>query len=257
VTRVINIVSGKGGVGKTTLTSNLAYVLSELGQDVVAIDANLTTPHLGLHLGLPLVQNTLTDVLRGDIGLRNAMYSHPLGFKVVPASMNVNDLKGVDIGKLTGVTLNLIGKTDYVLTDCAPGLGRESISAIESAIETLIITTPELPSVADALKTARIAESTGKQVLGVVVNRVRGKWHELTKKEIEEMVGVPVLVEIPEDRNVSRSIAVKTPLVNYNPNSPASMEIKRLAHALVGVPFRHRKPRSFRLLDRLIGWLTG
>jgi len=119
-----------------------------------------------------------------------------------------------------------------------------------------IITNPDLPSVADALKMAKIAESQGKQVLGTVVNRVKGKWHELTRKEIEEMVGATVLVEIPEDRNVSMSIAAKTPVVNYDPNSPASIEIRKLAHMFVGLPFNVKKPRSFRLLERLIGWLT-
>jgi len=234
MTRLIVCASGKGGVGKTSLVSNLATALSDLGQDVVAVDANLTTPNLGLHLGMPLASNTLHDVLKGETRIRDATYPHPLGFNIIPASMNVNDLKNVDVGRLPEVTLNLIGKPDYVILDCAAGLGREAISAVEAANEVLIITNPDLPSVADALKMAKIAESQGKQVLGTVVNRVKGKWHELTRKEIEEI----------------------TPVVNYDPNSPASIEIRKLAHMFVGLPFNVKKPRSFRLLERLIGWLT-
>lgn len=256
MTRLIVCASGKGGVGKTSLVSNLATALSDLGQDVIAVDANLTTPNLGLHLGIPLASNTLHDVLKGETRIRDATYPHPLGFNIIPASMNVNDLKNVDVGRLPEVTLNLIGKPDYVILDCAAGLGREAISAVDAANEVLIITNPDLPSVADALKMVKIAESQGKQVLGTVVNRVKGKWHELTRKEIEEMVGTQVLVEIPEDRNVSMSIAAKTPVVNYDPHSPASIEIRRLAHMFVGLPFNVKKPRSFRLLERLIGWLT-
>ncbi|HKZ45122.1 MAG TPA: cell division ATPase MinD [archaeon] len=257
MTRLITIIGGKGGVGKTTLTSNLTTALTNLGQNVIAVDANLTTPNLGLHLGLPLTSKNLQDVLRGEAKIREATYSHPLGFSVMPASMNINDLKNVDVGRLPEVTLNLIGRADYVIMDCAAGLGREAVSAIEAATEVLIITNPDLPSVADALKTVRIAESQGKKIVGVVVNKVSGKWHELTRREIEEMLGAPVLVEIPEDKNVSKSIATKNPIVNRNPNSPASVEVRRLAHQLVGVPFKYSKPRSYRLLDRMVNWIIG
>jgi septum site-determining protein MinD len=257
MTRVIVCASGKGGVGKTTLVSNLAANLTELGQQVIAIDANLTTPNLGLHLGLHLAPRTLHDVLRGDVKIKNATYIHPLGFGVIPASMNLNDLKDVDVGRLPEVTLNLLGKADYVILDCAAGLGREAISALSASTEVLVVTNPDLPSVADALKTVRVARGTGKSITGVVVNRIKGREHELTKSEIEEMLEAPVLAEIPEDKNVSKSIANKTPLVNFNPDSPASIEIRRLAHFLCGKPFKYKGPKNFRILDRLVGWMTG
>jgi septum site-determining protein MinD len=66
MTRTICILGGKGGVGKTTLTSNLASALAELGKDVIAIDANLTTPNLGMHLGLHFAPNTIHQVLKGQ-----------------------------------------------------------------------------------------------------------------------------------------------------------------------------------------------
>jgi len=257
MTRIIVCTSGKGGVGKTTLVSNLASTLTDLGQKVIAVDANLTTPNLGLHLGYHLAPKTLHDILRGDVKIKNATYSHPLGFSIIPASMNINDLKDVDVGRLPEVTLNLLGKADYVILDCAAGLGREAISAISASTEVLVVTNPDLPSVADALKTVRIARGTGKAVTGVVVNRVRNREHELTKKEIEEMLEAPVLAEIPEDKNVSKSIANKNPLVNFDPGSPASVEIRRLAHLLCGKPFRPKIPKNFRILDRLVGWMTG
>lgn len=255
MTRIINIVSGKGGVGKTTLTSNLAYALTELGEDVIAIDTNLTTPHLGLHLGIHLAPNTLHDVLRGDTNLSDAIYPHPSGFKILPASMSINDLTGVDIGKLPEITSKLSGTTDYVLMDCAPGLGREAVSSIKAADELILVTSPELPSVADALKTLKIAEKVGKKILGVVVNRVRGKWYELTKWEIEETLNLPVLVEIPEDANVSKSVTIKMPLVEYDSFSPAAIEIRRLAHQLTGREFGFEKSK-LSILDRFIKWVT-
>lgn len=257
MTRFISVISGKGGVGKTTLVSNLSAALAELGQDVIAIDVNPTTANLGVHLGLHLSPNTLHGVLRGDIDLSSAIYPHPLGFKVVPSSMNINDLVNVDIGKLPEVTLSLRGKADYVLLDSAAGLGREAMSAMTAAEEILLITNPELPSVLDALKTAKLAETTGKKIIGVVVNRIKDKWYELGRWEIEKTLDLPILAEIPEDKNVSKSLLLKMPVMQFAPDSPASLEIKRLAHSLVGKEFTPRKRRRFRILDRLVEWMVG
>src|SRR4030042_6303031 len=127
MTRLIVITSGKGGVGKTTLTSNLAAALTDFGQKVTVIDGNLTTPNLGLHLGLHLPKKTLHDVLRGDTRLKDAIYPHTYGFDVIPASLGINDLKGVDVTRLPEVTFSLLGRSDYVIIDSAAGLGKEAL----------------------------------------------------------------------------------------------------------------------------------
>ncbi len=256
MTRIILLTSGKGGVGKTTIASNLAYALTELGEDVIAVDANLTTPNLGLCMGIPLAQHTLHDVLRRETKLRNAVYMHPYGFKLIPASMSIKDLGGVDVGRLPSVTLSLLGQADYVIMDCSAGLGREATSAIAAADEIILVTNPDLPSVADALKTANLVKKLKKRIIGVVVNRIKRKEYELSKEEIEGLIEAPVIAEIPEDVEVARSIAAKRPVVDYNPNSPAAVEIRRLAHKLTGRPFKYRRPKNFRILERLIGWMT-
>lgn len=251
MTRTILVTSGKGGVGKTTVTSNLAYNLSQLGQDVVAVDANLTTPNLGLHFGLHLPSKTLHDVLRGKAKLQQATYYHPLGFRVVPASMSVTDLVGVDVGKLENVLVNLTGKADFVLVDSAAGLGRESISALQAADEVILVTNPDLPSVADAMKTAKLAKDNGKKVLGVVVNRVKNSWYQLTDSEIRSALEIPLLAIVPEDEAVHKSIALKMPLNMHDMNSPAAVELNRLAHNLAGKDFKF-KPKKPGLLARLL-----
>ena len=254
MTRIIGIISGKGGVGKTTLTTNLSYAIAQLGQEVIAVDANITTPHLGLVLGYQFAPKGLQDVLREGISLESVIYSHPFGFKIIPSTININDLKDVDVGKLPEVTLNLIGKADFVFLDCAPGLGREAVSAILSGAEVLLVTNPELPSVIDALRASSLVKNSNKQITGVVVNRVRGKSYEMKKEEIEEILELPVLAEIPEDRNVQKSISLKVPLLSVYPNSPAAIEIQRLAYLLCGFPFKTRKPR-LNLIQRLVKWM--
>lgn len=256
MTRVIGVIGGKGGVGKTTLVSNLATSLANLGNEVIAVDGNVTTPNLGLHLGVHLADKTLHNVLRGEEKIEKVAYAHPLGFKVVPASMNVKDLQNVDVGKLPSKILGLYGKADYVILDSAAGLGREAVSSMQAAEEILLITNPDLPSVADALKTAKLAENLNKKVLGVVVNRVRNRWDELTKNEIEKMIGYRVISEIPADPKILESIHRKAPLASYDIHSPASVEINRLAHTIDGREFNYRKPISFGLFNRLLDWVS-
>ena len=251
MTRIVAIASGKGGVGKTTLVSNLSHVLTELGKDVTAVDTNLTTPHLGLHLGLHMVPKSLHDFLRGDAKLHEVVYYHPYGFKVIPAGLSVNDLVGIDSDKLQEVTLNLLGKTDFVFLDSAPSLGREATLSLKLSDEILLLTNPNLPAVLDILKVAKVAESLDKTVLGVVVNRVNRKENELPLSEIEDIVKYPVIGEIPEDVNVQRALAARTAVVDYSPKSPASVEMRRLGHYLVGKEFKHNQG----FWDRIFSWV--
>lgn len=256
MTRLIVITSAKGGVGKTTLTSNLAAALTYFGESVIAMDGNLTTPNLGLHVGMHLTPNTLHHVLKGDTRLRDAIYPHSYGFKVIPASIGINDLRGVDATRLPEVSFSLLGKANYVIIDCAAGLGREALSAISASDETLIITNPDIPSVTDALKIIKIAEESNLKVLGVVVNRIKGKDYELTPEQIFEMLGVPVVAEIPEDRNIPISIGEKKTVIEHAPDSPAAVEIMKLAAWLSGR--KYEAPRkSSTIWERLINWLRS
>ncbi|MEM2174783.1 MAG: cell division ATPase MinD [Candidatus Micrarchaeia archaeon] len=229
MTRLVCCSSAKGGVGKTTIVSNLAAALADFGEETIAIDANLSTPNLGLHTGMHLAPITLHHVLRGEYPLRYTIYSHPYGFKIIPASLKLSDLNSVDPSKLPQITFSLLGKASYILLDTAAGLGREALSALSSADELLIVTNPTLPAVTDALKLAKIAKSTHIKSIGVVVNRVKNTPYELSKEEIEEILSLPVISQIPEDPNVEKCIQQKKLLFEVCPNSPAAIEIKKLA----------------------------
>jgi septum site-determining protein MinD len=87
MTRFISIISGKGGVAKTTTSINLGAALSYFGKDVIVVDANLTTPNIGVHLGVPVVPVHLHHALQGKHNIRDAVYMHPGGTKFVPASI--------------------------------------------------------------------------------------------------------------------------------------------------------------------------
>lgn len=235
--RCILITSGKGGVGKTTLTSNLAATLATMGYNTVAVDANITTPNLGIHLGMHLTTRTLHDVLRGEEKVERSMYPHPLGFKVVPGSISVNSLEDIRYGKLSSIVLKLLGQFDFVLLDSAAGLGEETMVALESVSEVLVITNPDLPSVTEALKTIKHANKKSKSVVGFVVNRVKRASHELDLEQIKQILGVPLLGVIPEDAGVSKSIHRKIPLVDLYPKSPAARAMGKITHRILEKPY--------------------
>ena len=240
MTRIIVCASGKGGVGKTTLVANLGLALVELKKDVIIVDANLTTPNLGLHLGIPLYPTTLHDVVKGRAHIRDAIYEHESGLKIIPAGISIKDLKGADPKEIPNAFLGLLGTTDIVLVDASAGLGREALSALEAGDELLLITTPDLSSVTDALKTAKLAEQLGTRVTGVVINRTEGKKHEMTRADISAMLGLPILAEIPEDKHVQRAVAKRLPVVHHKPHAKSSREIRRLARRIAGHPEERR-----------------
>jgi len=256
VTRIIAVMSAKGGVGKTTTTSNLGAALAERGKSIIVIDGNVTTPNLSIHLGIPLAPITLHDALKGNAHIRHAIYKHKSGLQVIPASLSVGALKGINMNKLAGALLNLLGSAEIILIDGAAGLGREATALMEVADEMIIVTNPDLPSLTDALKALKVANEIGTKVIGVVVNRVKGQDHEMTITDIREMLGIPVIAIVPEDRAVPRSIAEKEPVVNYSPRSKASREFKRLAASIAGEAWSE-PTKSKNWFDRMLDYLAG
>lgn len=252
MTRLICVSGGKGGVGKTTVTSNVGAALTQFGSDTVVLDANLTNPNLGFHLGIPLYPKTLHDVLRGEAHITEAMYIHNSGLRVVPAGLSIEDLVDTSPDNLSDVLLDAVGEPDYVLIDSAAGLGNESVNAIEASDEILVVTNPYLPDVTDALKTVNLAEEAGTDVIGVVVNRVKDHEAELEADEIESMIGYDVIMEVPENEKVQEALAVKKPVVHHDPEHHMAQRFKSVAAEIDGIEYQPTlRKKSFlsRLMD--------
>jgi septum site-determining protein MinD len=251
MTRIIAVASGKGGVGKTTLVSNLSSALAGFNRSVIAVDGNTTTPNLGLHLGIPLYPKSLQDVMRGRAGIREAIHYHSDGFRVIPADMSVNNIMTLQSHMLIDALYKLLGESDFVLIDTAAGLGKEATSAIKAADELLVVTNPDMASLTDALKLIKVAEGYETKLIGVVVNRIRNDDAELGLEEVEGFLGVPVIGTVNEDHAVRRAAAERSPVVSHSPNSLAAQQFMAIAAGLAGESYRARIP----LMDRLFGWL--
>lgn len=250
MSRIITITSGKGGVGKTTSAINIGAALNKFGKDVVILDANLTTPNVSLHLGAPIVPVNLNHVMQGKAKIHEAIYEHESGTKIVPSSLSVRELKNIDNNRLRSIGKKLRKIADYVIYDSAAGLGDEAMIAIECADEIVIVTNPEIPSVADALKTMKVAEQMGKDILGVVVTRVKGTKSEMPLENIEDMLELPILGVVPEDENVQEALVMKDAVLHTHPKSKASRAYRQIAAKIAGINYKEKL--SF--WERLVNW---
>ena len=259
MTRFIALISGKGGSGKTSSAIALGCAMNYFGKDITILDANITTPNIGIHLGAPVVPINLHHVLQGKNHISEAVYMHSSGTKIVPASISIEDLKKTKSDNLKNVVKGLAGTTDIVLVDCAAGLGKEALDALESANEALIITNPEMPAVADALKTIKLAEEMNKKILGVVLTRTKDKNLELSIKNVESLLEKPVIAVVPEDRSMKEALVRKESVIYTHPKSDASISYKKLAALLLKLDYeeetegKEEKDHFFTKFLKLIG----
>lgn len=234
MTRVITITSGKGGVGKTTTAINLGAAINSFGKEVIVVDANLTTPNIGLHLGAPIVPVSLNHVLSGKANISDAIYEHESGTKIIPSSLSIKELRQLDDSRLKEVAKRLKKMADIVIFDSAAGLGDEAVAALDSADEIIIVTNPEIPAVTDALKTSKLVEQLGKEVKGVIVTRVDGSRTQMPISNIKDMLELPIIGVVPEDKNVSKSLVLKDALVHTFPRSKAARAYMKIAAKIIG-----------------------
>jgi len=197
----------------------------------------LTTPNIGLHLGAPIVPISLNHVLQKKAKIVDAIYEHESGTKIIPSSLSINELRKMNQSKLKEVGKKLRKMADIIIYDSAAGLGQEAIAAIESADELIIVTNPEIPAVTDALKTSKLIEQMGKPIKGVIVTRVRGAKTEMPIENVRDMLELPILGVVPEDKKIKSSLVMKDALIHTHPNSKAARAYKHIAANIAGVPY--------------------
>ena len=239
MTKFVVIASGKGGVGKTTTAINLGSALSTYGKDVIVVDANISTPNIGIYLGSAAVPISLHNVLRDEHHISDAIYMHANGLKIVPGSIASKDSNTKEHEKLPEKLLDLTGMTDIVIIDSGAGVGEESISAIKSADEVILVTHPELASITDTLKTINIAKKLGKKIGGIIVTRTSGDDLDIPLKNIEELLEHKIIGDIPDDDTFRAAKYTKNPITYSHPDSPGAIAYKKIAAKLLGQKYIH------------------
>jgi len=253
------IASGKGGTGKTTVSVNLGTSLAALGKETYILDADMGMANMGIVLGLENVPVSLHEVLAGKANVSEVIYDGPEGVKVVPSGISLQGFQNADPERLRDVMREIITRCDILIIDAPAGISRDGVIPLAIADEVILVINPELSSMVDALKTKILTELIGGKVKGFILNRATFENTEVSVKKIQEVLGLNLIGIIPEDPNVRRSAAYRQPIVIRNPDSPASIEIKRIAARIAGVTFDDetvRKKKEVKFLDRLARSLT-
>lgn len=230
-TKVIGIVSVKGGVGKTSVTSNLGAVLSEhFGKKVLLVDANFSAPNLGIHLGVVQPEVTIHHVLDGKQHIFTAVHDFEDKFHFIPASLHYP--KKISSDGFKSKLRQFSGKYDYILIDASPS--HEIAATIDAADALLVVLNPDFPTVSTTVSTVRLVERSKKEILGLVLNRVHRKKFELSKKEIEDTLGYSVLTVLPEDTKMFKALSEMKPYTLLYPRRKLSKAYLTLAESLTG-----------------------
>jgi len=239
------------------VTSNLGVALASFGIDVTLIDADVAMANLELVLGLEDKPTTLNDVLSGEADIHDAIYEGPGGVKVIPAGISLDSLQKVKLNGFKDVVNSILPQTDIVLIDAPAGLGKNALAAIEAAGEMILVTTPEVTAISDALKTRMVANELGVEILGAVINRERNDRTLLTTKEIEIVLKLPIIAKIHEDPDVGRSAAFAEPVILKNPNSTTYNPIMQLAAHIIDRDFQPVVADKKGLISKLIEGVMG
>jgi len=263
--RIIAVASGKGGVGKSTITVNLALALRELDNDVFLIDSDIGMANIDVLLGLK-TRYDLNHVLKGICTLKEAVETGPYGLNVLSGISGIDDVLSISNDNikhlLTGVT-EIEQNYDVILLDTGAGASQSVINFTTAADEILIVLTPEPTSIMDSYSLIKLLSSSQYQgKLHLVVNRVD------SKKEADNIIDrfittarkyldldIELLGTIQDDKLISKSIKKQHPVFKLYPESDVNEQFLKLAGNLIGqeldLPSRGIKSFFYKLIGQI------
>jgi flagellar biosynthesis protein FlhG len=237
--QVIAVTGGKGGVGKTSVSVNLATALASRGKQVLLLDGDLGLANVDVFLGLT-PRLTVADVLAGNCTLEEVIVEAPQGFKVVPAASGIAQLAELDTLTHLGLVRafgDLASRLDVMVVDTAPGIVGSVLQFSQAAQQVLVVICDEPASLTDAYALIKIlSRDHGVKQFRVVANQSRGKGlgqalFERFERVANRFLSVELdyVGEIPEDPFLRRAVREQRPVVAAYPSCPAAVALKTLA----------------------------
>jgi septum site-determining protein MinD len=259
MSRIIVVTSGKGGVGKTTVTANLGMAIARLGRQVALVDADFGLRNLDLLLGLEnRVVYTAIEVLAGQCRLEQALVKDKRqeGVVLLPAAQN-RTKEAVSPDQMKKLVGALAQKYEYILVDCPAGIEMGFQNAIAAAQEALIVTTPEIAAVRDADRVVGLLEAQGIKRIHLIVNRLKPAMVQaeqmMSVQDVQEILAIPLIGVIPDDERVIVSSNRGEPLVLADNVSLPGIAITNIARRLEGekIPFLDLMAEHDNIINRI------
>jgi septum site-determining protein MinD len=244
--KVIGVISLKGGVGKTSTVLALGGAFSRLGKKVLLVDGNLSAPNLGLHLNIIEPEKSLHDILQRRYNPSESINSLDNFDVITSRILDDENVENFSLKKKLGFIKN---NYDVIIIDSSPKLDDETLAVMLASDELIVVTTPDVPTLGTTIKAVKLAKKRGTPISGLVLNKVYNKNFEISLKDVEETLNLPVMAVIPYDINFLKALSKFKPLTEHNPGSEASEEYMKLAGTLIGEKY---KPVKLRYLFRWI-----
>jgi flagellar biosynthesis protein FlhG len=240
--QTIAVTSGKGGVGKTTVSVNLAVQLARLGRRVVLLDADLGTANVDVMCNLQ-PSATLAHVVSGQRRLDEILVDAPGGFRLVPGASglaSMANLSRTESDRLTKQMRELEADCDVLLIDTGAGVGPNVLSFCVAAERLLVVTTPEPTSITDAYAVIKsIHSQTVDPDIRLLINRVQNErqakdvFHRISGVCHRFLAIYPAYAGfMPNDLHVQNAVLKRQPFSLQLPRSDASQQLLSLAHRL-------------------------
>lgn len=240
--RVVAVTSGKGGVGKTNVCSNLALTLAARGQRVIIVDADLGLANVHVVLGVA-PRFHLEHVMRGEKTLQEVLYTGPGGVGIIGGGSGLTDMANLDEtrrARFIASLSELDNLADVILLDTGAGLSHNVLAFLCAVDEVIVITTPEPTAITDAYATIKVLsqENPGAQQRLVVnmaqseaeAQAVAQRLQSITRRFLGR--DLDWLGYLPHDMTVSRAVRAQQPFSILMPDAPVSRAIVRLASRL-------------------------
>ena len=244
-TQIIGIASGKGGVGKTTVSVNLAVTLASLGKKVMIFDADLGLANAQLALGCRTPYN-FSHVLSGEKTLSEIIVEGPMGVKLVPGASGMQHMASLNSTATAGIVQafsEIEVDLDYFIVDLAAGLSDTVMTFMRACQHRFIVLKNEPSSIADAYGTIKVMvqeyqlDHISLIPNGVVSQNEGEQLYGSINSVIQNFLGSQVgyLHSISQDEMVLRAIKASQPLISFAPSSIATRDFKALAKVVLSL----------------------
>ena len=265
--RVISITSGKGGVGKTNITINLAYALASLGRRVFILDADLGLANIDVLLNISPPYN-IEHVLSGEKSINDIIVTGPANIRILPASSGLSELAELNRDEQVKLFRKLgeIDQTmDYLFVDTGAGIASNVLRFNATADEIMLIATPEPTSMTDAYSVIKIlATKYHVRQFNLVTNAVESQKeaygvYERLNKVVHDFLQIKLTYTgfVYRDPMLTKAVRMQKPLLEVYPKSPAgkcftvlARKLDQNAHMLPALDLK----ASSSFWDRLLGW---
>jgi flagellar biosynthesis protein FlhG len=240
--RIITVTSGKGGVGKSSIVSNLAYMLSSMNERTFILDADLSLGNIDIMFGM-IPKYNMKDLIEGGRHIEEIVMEGPCGIKIIPATSGVYEFSNLSTEekKILFSSLQTLPEYDFLIVDTSAGISSNVISFNAMSEDIFVVVTPDPSSITDSYAVIKVLEKkTGRKDFNIVVNMVKDEEEALDI--FQKLINVSdrfldvylnYFGYIPLDVNINQAIKKQRLWVEHFPETMATKALSRICNRLV------------------------